>query len=203
MVGERNKIPEIRNATPLGVLYCIANLNPQIDKFNFWVYTYEPLRHDEKGKNPYWISRDDVLKMDPIIDLMNNLQGSEQLAISSHVRLQNNKRGHLPMMDFETTRSENGLEVVLSRLKHVDISNGWILETGQSYQLYGPDILTNNEWLDFLAKCLLMSIVHTRQNIEQVADPRYIGHSLRRKCSTLRLTTNGDKNFIPKVVAKI
>ena len=107
------------------------------------------------------------------------------------------------MMDFETDKGGCGLETISNRLQHVGITNGWVLETEFSYHYYGHELISDEGWIHFMGKCLLLSIFHDRKNIEQVADPRYIGHSLMRGGNVLRITTRGDKSFVPTVVATL
>lgn len=197
------KNEELIGAPPLEVICQIVKHSSQIAELNFWTYNYVPLRHDEKGRNPLWLTREQILHDGILGEIELSLKDGEQLAISSRVKLLSGKVAHLPMMDFQTPKGEFGLQKVRERLQHVGVKNGWILETGESYHYYGGDVLSQEDWLDFMGLCLLTSIVHTRENIEQIADPRYIGHSLRRGCNTLRITTRGDKDFTPRVVAKI
>lgn len=194
---------ELTGATPTDVIKVILKDNPLILELNFWAYCYVPLSHDERGRNPFWLTREQILRDGILGQIEGNMEESEQLAISSKVRLVSEETAHLPMMDFEIGKDEAGLTKVKTRLKQVGIANGYILESGKSYHFYGRDVLSQEQWLDFMGKCLLTSIVHTRENIEQVADPRYIGHSLRRGCNTLRVTSRGEKVFVPKVVSKI
>lgn len=200
---ERPGNQELLGASPLEVFRHVIKINPNIAKVNFWVYEYKPIEHTEGGKNPYWLSREEFFEGSRLQRLIALLPEQAQLGIFSKVLLNTNEAFHIPMMDFEIEKSETGLNTVLSRLRHVGISNGWILETGASYHYYGQQLLSHEEWVDFMGVCLLTSIVHTRKNIEYVADPRYIGHSLRRGGNVLRLTSRADKNLEPVVVASL
>lgn len=105
-------------------------------------------------------------------------------------------------MDFDIPKSKKNLKLLIERLKKLDYPSGWILETGKSYHFYGYDLMSNKEWLGFLSRSLLTSLVITRENIIQIADARFVGHSIRRGCCTLRVTTRADKSFKPRVVAR-
>ncbi|MEK7154792.1 MAG: hypothetical protein AAB697_01545 [Patescibacteria group bacterium] len=203
MVEDDRRGEELIEATPVDVISEILRNNPQISELNFWAYRYVPLKFDESGRNPFWLIREQVLCDGALEEIEQSLGEGEQLAISSRIKLVSNEVAHLPMMDFQTPKGKLGLQLVRERFQHAGISNGWILETGKSYHYYGNNVLNQEQWLGFMGLCLLTSVVHTRDNIEQVADPRYIGHSLRRGCNTLRITTRGDKDFIPRIVARI
>jgi len=187
-------------AKPIDVLSEILYLNQNIEQVNFWHYTYVPLKFDEAGKNDYWLNRDAILKGGKIDEIISSLSETEQLALGSQVILNNGEHGHIPQMDFNLSKNPENTLKIKERLKYMKSSGGWILETGSSYHFWGNKVLSNTEWIDFMGRCLLTSIVHTRQDIEQVADTRFIGHALRRGCTTLRLTTRSDKTFVPSVV---
>lgn len=192
---------ELIGAQPIDVLSKILQLNPQIESVNMCKYVYIPLRFREDGNNNFWLSRNAILKKNKIQTMIDSLQSNQQLGIGSKVQLNSCEYAHIPLMDFNIPKNQQNLNKVQERLKHIGFSNGWILETGKSYHYWGNYILTEKEWVDFMGRCLLTSIVHTRQNIEEVADSRYIGHSLRRGFNTLRITTRADKTFVPTVVA--
>ena len=187
-------------SAPLELVQHIARRNTRVSKLALWLYHYVPLQVNENPINQLrWIKKDS-LNESCIEKLQAKLQEQIQIGIWSKVKLENNKYGHIPMMDFELNKSARNLAILIERLRKCGISDGWILETGDSYHYYGSRILSEREWIDFMAKMLLTSIVHTRDNIEQVADPRYIGHSLRRGGCVLRLTTRADKTHKPTVV---
>lgn len=69
--------------------------------------------------------------------------------------------------------------------------------------MLGPE-----EWLDFLGLNLITSIVtQVDENLprvhEFISDYRYIGHSMLRRSTGLRVTTRGSKTFTPQVVSVI
>lgn len=122
--------------------------------------------------------------------------------MSSKVLLRNGEYRHIPMMDFSISKNKANLKFLLERLHHLEMPNGYIIETGSSYHYFGKDFLMIEDWYKFLGKCLLSSVVRTREDILEIADNRYIGHSLRRGDCSLRLTSRGDKTYIPKVVSE-
>ena len=186
--------------TPLELVTHIINENSEIEGVSYWTYHYVPLQIDEKEMNKlHWTPKEEFLDSTFIDNFYKTYPPQIQLAISSLVETKDGLK-HIPMMDFDILKGEEGLEILLRRLYKSQISEGWILETGRSYHYYGQNLLTEDEWLDFLARCLLTSEVRSRDNIVQVADTRYIGHALRRRDCSLRLTTRDDKTFIPRVI---
>lgn len=196
---------ELIGASSVNVLEHIVQINPDIAKISFWVYVYRPIQFTESGQNPLYVPRTDVLNdsQGVVSRIVNSLPNEAQVGVFSEVLLNNGDKAHIPMMDFGIPKSDEGLGVVKERLQRAEIHNVWILETGESYHLYGKDLLSPQEWLNFMGTCLLTSVVHSRDNITQVADPRYIGHSLKRGGCVLRVTTRAVKSFDPKVVAFI
>ena len=67
--------------------------------------------------------------------------------------------------------------------------------------------LDHDKWLKFLGASLLTGILTVasggQYSYESVVDNRYIGHSLLRGTTGLRIITNGTKTFTPRVVALI
>lgn len=114
------------------------------------------------------------------------------------------------MMDLHPLKSPASLEKCARRLKEIvvpEFGGGFILETGRSYHFLRRELLTPEGFIRFLGACLLTSIVTVRQNgpniHETIADYRYIGHSLSRGSTGLRITANGEKNTLPHVVKVI
>lgn len=194
---------ELIGATPLNVFRHIVEVNSQIATVNFWTYVYRPVQFTEPGENLHWISREEFLSQNVLTRLLDNLPDDAQIGVFSEVVLEDRTTAHIPMMDFSIPKSDMGLAVLRERLQRGGVHNTWLLETGESYHLYGKDLLSEEEWIHFMGTCLLTSVVHTRDNIEQISDPRYIGHSLKRGGNVLRVTTRAIKSFEPKVVAFI
>lgn len=194
---------ELIGASSIEVFTHIVRTNPQIARVNLWRYVYKPVQFEEPGENPLWLTREQLFQGQRVKELIEGLPQDAQIGVFSKVLLESGEFTHISMMDFNQGKTKQGLNLVVERLKRGKISSGWVLETGESYHYYGSQLLTEPEWIDFMGTCLLTSVVHSRENIEQVADPRYIGHSLKRGGCVLRITTRAIKNFEPKVVAFI
>lgn len=198
---ERLSKKELIGSQPIDVLKEVIQRNPHIESVNLWTYTYVRLTTEERGNNQLWLTREDILNSNAIDNTISTLRSSEQLAISSKLKLSSGEFAHIPLMDFSIPKSPPNLGVLRERLEYSNFPSGWIFETGKSYHFWGSKLLAENEWIPFMGNCLLTSIVHDRQNIEQIADPRYIGHSQKRGCNTIRITTRADKKFAPVVVS--
>lgn len=186
---------------PVDVVKEIIRLNPQIENLTLIPYIYVPLRLNEPRFKKIRVTPPELIGGKKLTDLDKRLPSQYQVALLAKVRIGKNMYRYLPMMDFDIPKSKRNLKIVIERLKKHDYPNGWILETDKSYHFYGYSLLTTKEYWKFLANSLLTSIVITRDNIIQVADPRFIGHSMKRGACDLRLTTRADKSFKPKVVA--
>ncbi len=187
-------------AEPFDVVSEMILQHPEIRCLNLWKYTYKPQIFNENKSDSSWVDCSFFTGKNNLNKIGNRLEPDEQIALSSRVLLLNGEYANIPLMEFSLKKSEQNLNIIKERLIHSKSVSGWLLETGSSYHFYGNAVLTDNEWIDFMGKCLLTSIVHTRDDIEQIADTGFIGHSLRRGCATLRITTRADKDFIPRVV---
>lgn len=68
------------------------------------------------------------------------------------------------------------------------------MESGRSYHYYGCELLSEEEWIVFLGKSLLMS---------GYTDDRYIGHQLVDGHCVLRLSSRKSKANVPMVVSAL
>lgn len=190
---------ELIGASPLDVFTYIVCENPQITSVGLQQYVYMP--REQSDQETVWLTRDEFLHGQKVREIIEGLPEDVQMVVFSKVLLQDGKSVHIQMMDFNLQKNEQGLNLVVERLKKVGVCSGWVLESGDSYHFYGSQLLSENEWVNFMGDCLLTSVVHGKDNIEQVADPRYIGHSLKRGGNALRITTRAGKTFEPRVVA--
>ncbi len=138
-----------------------------------------------------------VKRLDEII---NRLTEKEALVVTSSIVYLPSSLGlsegsvQIPMMDFKCEPSSENLEKVKEFLKKTVKVMPWgaVLLAGRSYHYYGTELLTEKEWLTFLANCLLFS---------GYVDHRYIGHRLLDHCMALRMSWNLLRPQTPKVVA--
>ncbi len=187
--------------TALELVQKIVKKNKEISEVSLFAYKYVPLQHNKSAFNHViWMGRKDFLSNKKINQIIKSLPKDINVGVNSKVKTLDSKHYYLPMVDFACKKSIKYVNLIIERFKKEDIKHGWIVETAKSYHYYGEDLLTYRQWIEFYGKCLCTSVVRTRENIEQLADTRYIGHILRRSSGTLRFTSNGDKTFEPKVV---
>lgn len=187
--------------TALELVQKIVKKNKKISKVSLYAYIYVPLQHEKSPFNHViWMSRKNFLSGKKVNQIIESLPKNANLGISSRIKTIDNKYYYLPMVDFECKKSTKYVNLIIERFKKEGINHGWLVETAKSYHYYDDELMTYKQWIEFYGRCLCSSVVHTRENIEQLADTRYIGHMLRRGGGTLRFTSNGDKTFEPKVV---
>jgi hypothetical protein len=119
------------------------------------------------------------------------LSSDRVLALCSKCRLRDGSLKHIPMMDFRCLPSPENLEKIKTILKGLGQRNGAIVESGRSYHFYGFELLDQNEWIRFLAQCLLL---------HPFTDSRYIAHRLMGGTCALRITATKLKPKIPIVL---
>jgi len=118
--------------------------------------------------------------------------GVEALALSSVCKLQDGSERYIPLMDFRIPPSAENLLKIEVLVKAIGIP-GAILRSGKSYHFFGFELLTKDQNLAFLGKCILAA---------PITDARYIGHRLIDGASDLRITASETKSLLP-IVEKI
>jgi hypothetical protein len=133
------------------------------------------------------INRSDIEDLKDIVDK----ESSSMFTINSLVRCEENKKMHIPMIDFHIPMSKNNLEITKEVILSMNQS-GFILESGKSYHFFGNNLLTNSELEKFLYHVLLFS---------PITDKNWIAHQLIEKSCNLRF--NKKNGYLPKLVAII
>jgi hypothetical protein len=100
------------------------------------------------------------------------------LAVASTVKMRNNMEMNICMIDFHIPFSSKGTYLV-KRLLETLHQPGYLLCSGKSYHFYGKNLMSKNEYTDFLTKLILLS---------PIVDKNWIVHQLLRKRSFLRVT---------------
>lgn len=197
--------------TTLEIGRVIVDKTPQIQKVHLRYYYYVPEKPSGEEEKTHIVDRQTFLHTTEVENLIGILEPGWNIAFDSQVEDQEGKILQLPMLDLALRKSPENLERTKQRLKKIIVPNfgeGFILETNKSYHFFGERPMSQENWYKFLGLSLLTSIVTVtpddQPNIhEMVADYRYIGHSLIRNSTGLRITTNGTKVFMPRVVAVI
>lgn len=103
-------------------------------------------------------------------------------------------RYHIPMIDFACSHKSKLLKklndrCVLNNVGLLELQTFEFFDSGRSFHGYGPTLMTEYQWLQFLGSLLLLNQV----DLPPVVDGRWIGHSLKRGFSGLRWTRNSPK----------
>ncbi len=127
------------------------------------------------------------------------LADSQELAFHSRVKLANGQTRHIPMIDFTNVLSP---ETASSRTRYISDLLGVSVElysSGNSLHGYYLTLISQNDWLDFLASLLLCNLPD--QIAEDVIDTRWVGHALKHRFCALRWSkhTNSYKQIPSKV----
>jgi len=189
--------------TGIEVIIGILKLNPDIGALGFHVYP--PGDNIAEGQNPsfskllfhdfsreiFTLDRREIMSNTKLKEIRMNLNDENfVIAVLSKVKIKGKIIRHIPIMDFSCDESNNSLERIKYFLKEIS-QQGAILCSGRSYHYYGIDLMTQDEWLNFLADCGLSGL----------ADSRYIMHRLKDRCGILRLTSCPLRPKVPKVIS--
>ena len=116
------------------------------------------------------------------------------LAISSRCTVAPGCVMNIPLMDLRAparTRAQHQLETALALMRLPSI----VLKSGRSFHVYGCRLMSEPEWLDFMATCLLLV---------DLVDWRFVGHCVHRRMSSLRIYGKKQRyRNQPKVVARV
>ncbi len=213
MAVERGTSPEQKEKylglTTLEVARGIVGDNKRIGRVNLRWYYYVPNTVPEISRTSSW-DRKDFLDVGKLGGEIEKLGSGWNIAFDSKCEDAEGNFLYLPMMDLALDKSPENLQRTQQRLRDIikpDFGGGVILETNASYHFLGDSLISHDDWLRFLGASLLTGIINVspdgKSNHESVADNRYIGHSLLRGTTGLRITTNGTKTFIPRAIAII
>jgi len=133
---------------------------------------------------------------DTLYELSSHINGSEVVSATSRV-FDTKARfiGHLAIMNLHPD-TINDLDLLIAILRETTGGiPGYLLASGRFYHYYGCQLLTEQEWLKFLAQFLMPCIL---------VSPRYIGHSLFSGFCSVRLTrSEPHKPVVPKLITSI
>jgi len=146
--------------------------------------------HDKSPEERMVEYRRDELTYSTIDNLLKVASPEEAVALSSKVRLRNGEMAHIPMMDFRCQYSESNSKVIVRALHALGEESGLLVESGRSYHFYGLRLLSNEQWVRFMALGALFS---------PIVDVRYIAHRLADGACRLRIGPGPGKTFMPVV----
>lgn len=136
--------------------------------------------------------RADELTLDRISKEIASVPNDWVLALCSKCETLDGSQRHIPMMDFRCAPSSLNLERTKVALQQLGETRGAILESGRSYHYYGFELQDLHQWIEFMAKSLLLA---------PFVDARYVAHRLIEGTSVLRITASERKPSVPRVVA--
>lgn len=192
------------------VRYVVAQ-NNEIAGIFVRPYNYVP-NQTSINQERFLLERDYFLNSFDPNEMVKRFPEKTNIALDSNIKLRGDVDAFWPMVDMALEKSDINLAKIEKRVGEIlspYTGESFLLETRKSYHLLGSELLeTKDEWFNFLATCLISSIVtktpDDQPNIHEViVDNRYIGHSMLRGSAGLRLTTCGDKTFEPRVVSVI
>ncbi len=110
---------------------------------------------------------------------------------------------YLPVMDFSLPISRESEALLRERMTGVfdlydNLGRGVLIETNNSYHFMGDTLLTEKQWIVFCANMLLLK--HSSET-RDIADTRYIGHSLERMYTCIRISEK--EGVLPRVLEGI
>lgn len=189
--------------TPLELIPEIIKLNSQIDHILFVAYNPRGRKSLKEGSTERLLSHNSALSLiempinsywreTMLLKEQECLARGESFAFASRVRaLRGLVIQHIPMMDFECKKSAQNLQDIDNFLRTIGQKRGAILDSGRSYHYYGFEILSQDLWEIFMAKCLLFD--HT--------DFHYVGHRLLDRYALLRVSASKKCPEVPRVVS--
>lgn len=180
------------------VIVWLAKEYPEIEIFSFVFYERrekDPPELEEKirsGPSDIFLelSREEVLS-GGLDYLLERFEPELSLGVNSNVVFKDGRLGQIPMMDFNCEINEKNAELISRLMTMIDLQC-FLAISGVSYHSIAKEIVIEDQrkWEQFLGKCLLSGL----------ADARYIGHSLKRGFSTLRISSSVVRPNEPRVV---
>ena len=123
------------------------------------------------------------------------------IALSSRVIMENGI-GYIPCMDFQLSISHENTELITRLLRDIiiaeELMGGWLIQSNKSYHFIGKNIISAEKWIQFIGKTLLM---RDRETSVPLVDDRYIGHSLYRMDSPIRISQKDE--MYPAIIAEL
>lgn len=102
----------------------------------------------------------------------------DNLALCAEVILRNGEHRYLPMLDFHIPTSSDNIKIAEMVCRLLELGQGWLIESGESYHFIGSKLYTWQEQHDKLCQALLFT---------PILDKAWISHQLREKTCSLRI----------------
>lgn len=111
----------------------------------------------------------------------------EAMKVVSRVKTRNGLY-HIPLLDLDIPVDENGAASAQEVFTNLGVRSGAIINSGISYHGWGLELLTNDDWLKFMARALLLDRI----------DRRWVGHRLIDGQANIRISEK--RGLVPEVV---
>jgi hypothetical protein len=181
-------------AHPIGlVLWVTTNISPDAH-LEFSRYVYRP--QSVVDERDVFHVRARELSVDWLVQQLDSLDESEELAFHSRLRLRN-AWWQLPMVDF-TTATKRSLRILNTVLPAQLADLFQFYWSGRSFHAYAPILLTQEEWVKVMGNLLLANM----PDRTPIVDARWIGHRLVAGYGALRWSRNSNHyRSMPKKVS--
>jgi len=107
-----------------------------------------------------------------------NAKDIENIAINSQVILNDGRKLHIPMLDFELPYSEGNIEIIRNVICNLKLK-GAIFNSGKSYHFVGYELISEGELIDLLAKFSLLY---------PISDSAWCSHQIIERSASLRVS---------------
>ncbi len=187
----------------------VVTEHPDISSIYLRKYTYTPRQISWKNEVVVRVTRDCFLNGFDPHTLIEEGDEKSNVALDSTLEMIDGSQSFFLMMDLQPTKSTENQKLIVSKFNDQLsplFGGGFLIETRKSYQFMGMNITDRDGWYSFIGRCLLMSTPVEVDGIKrfiEVPDTRYLGFSLVRGTTGLRVTTRDKKTFKPRSIAVI
>jgi hypothetical protein len=130
-------------------------------------------------------------------DIIGSLPKGKELALHSKIIDVNGNTVHIPMIDFAGKLNKNSIKLVSDMLPSQIVDNMFFFKSGSSYHAYSTALITQDEWVKFMGRILLLNLPQK----DPIIDSRWVGHRLLAGYSSLRWSCNtNDYKTIPSLI---
>ena len=116
---------------------------------------------------------------------------TEGISIASKCVTANKEIRHIPLMDFACPPTPAYEQFIVDALQKIGYKKGVLVRSGKSFHFYGLELITAEQWQQFMSYGILLS---------PFTDVRYIGHRLISGYSLLRIEKTQIKPVTPTIV---
>jgi hypothetical protein len=180
----------VENPHPVDFTADFCARHPEIVALEFGIYRYQPQTIRDKR----------LLKKAPpekiaarFKQFERQLKPEQDIALHSRVYVKKNRFSwsstairHIPMIDFQSQVRMEDLERVAEIANDFHCHEMAVYFSGRSYHFYGFALLTQEQWVAFMGRVLLLNM----PTHEPLVDCRWVGHRLLAGYSSLRWSKN-------------